>query len=757
MRALISGQAGLGLLFDEGRAYSFSVEFPEPRIVDNPSNVVMILRDSRDLRELDRVTRDHAVQELELAWYRDRGLQLSLILLDREEPIDVRREAVGALDECLEQPGVGEFIGDHLYSAPLPRTADLAGALGYAAEVKCTRASAFLLRLQSDQVEISARCEAWSRLGVTLFESAEEEGRFRAEAVRAGAFRLFVQERRRGDWALFQLLADPRFRGRARARGVFQQWAAPFRQSIVGTSFPVREEVEKEVTSTVEDVRRRRWLRGREVFQQVEKQKNAIKGLLERGNRELALRYTEDLISVQRADSEREHVAKSLCDLAQFAKRLGSAEVQLEFALRAIAEVPDDGWSHGTVGDAYRGVGEYQKALDAFHQAGVYGQVRSALLGRAEVLRDLGQLEEALQIFERCAAEFPEDIVSRNGRASALASSGRLEEALEAYDQLLRGPLFDSVSLTGRAEVLRDMGLLEEALEAFGAVVRDFPGEIIPRHARAEVLRELGRLSEAKEAFEAVCQQFPLSASGWTGVAKVLRDMGCFTEAAEEFKRITDVFPWDLTAYLALAETSKRQGQLTAAQTAYQEVLDRFPRNSTARNGLAAVEVALGDYDSAISRLPRGLPATVSEWVAYHIKGMAYLRSGQLQSALEIFEWGVQIQENPWSWQREYFKTALASARVQQRRYEEAVALVRDIGQVALKPVSHLVEMHAYGELGRQQEAAAAYEAIKDTASPVVLDLREILAERYVARKSRLSRTDTWVFSRECDALLLAA
>src|SRR5262249_24345001 len=161
------------------------------------------------------------------------------------------------------------------------------------------------------------------------------------------------------------------------------------------------------------------------------------KELLREGKSELALRFTEQLIQSQRTNSEPEHIAKSLCDLAQFAKQLGSAELQLEFATKAIGGSPDDAWSYATVGDACIQLGEYQRALDAYSRTGELGDRRLGLMGRAEALKDLGQLREALQVLDACIAEFPDDKVAVNSRAAAFADFGRFEDALAAYDLAL--------------------------------------------------------------------------------------------------------------------------------------------------------------------------------------------------------------------------------------------------------------------------------------------------------------------------------
>jgi hypothetical protein len=119
-----------------------------------------------------------------------------------------------------------------------------------------------------------------------------------------------------------------------------------------------------------------------------------------------------------------------------------------------------------------------------------------------------------------------------------------------------------------------------------------------------------------------------------------------------------------------------------------------------------------------------------------------------------MFEWG--STECPWVSQREYFKTALASLRIQQKRYEEVAPLVQKIIYPSIQPIAHVLIMHASGELGNTLLFKQSYESIRDIAAPVVIELRDALAKRY-RQQNTSTPPDSWFFLQECDSLLLAA
>jgi tetratricopeptide (TPR) repeat protein len=753
MKAILSGQTAVAVTIEDEHLYSISLNSPDSWTPRQGWELPCLFAHASDILRLENVSRSEVIDKLKSEWAQDRCLQLILILLDPEEESQTRLEAAECVDEFLKQDEVRKYVQNYLYSSPLPSTASLNSAIQLSIDSSLAHLTEFLRTLQSDQKEISERCAAWEALPISLFDNPSSKQDFYYEAVRHGAFRLFVTERQKKNLAVIQLLSHPHFRGRSKARKIFQTWAAPFKESVTSIEFE-SQEIEDDTLNEADTKRKKRFISGFDALEQVDKQKEAIKKHLRDGKQDLALRFTKDLIASQRRDSEPEHIAKSLCDLAQFAKGLGSPELQLEFALKAVAEAPGDAWSYATLGDAYRSLGEFQKAQDGYHTAGVLGNVCIALDGRAEVLKDLGQLNEALQLYEQCIQKFPDDLVPRNGRAAALAYSGRLQQALDAYDEILRMTPYDVVTNCGRAQVLRDMGRLDEALKEFDDLARSYPEEIIPQNARAEVLRELGEMEEAKSALVNIVKHFPLASDARIAYARILRDLGKYPEALDEYNRIIREFPLNCWAYAGVAETYKKIGTLPQALEAYERVIKLFPRVLYFRNGKASVLVAMGDYSNALRILPTNSPATQSEWIAYHIQGMAQMRSGELGKAERIFEWGVN--EIPWISQRAYFKTALATLRVQQKRYPEVFPLVQEIIHPSLEPIARALIMHASGELGDAPRFKQSYESIRNTSAPVVIELREALAGRY-RQQTAIALPDSWFFLHECDSLLLAA
>ena len=751
MKAIISGQAGRAILMDGDSFHSIeidSLEQVEPR---SYWEVRDFLGDASDAFLLRDTTREEAARHLEAAWRRDRTLQLALLLLDANEEEDLRKEAAECLEDLLASESDRERLADVLYSSPLPEKAEAAKMLEWAKEGGAL--AGFAAKLIADQPTISKWCGEWDAIPDEAFGGAKERHRMRLLAVKAGAFRLFVEEQGRGDAALLRLLISDEFKGKAAARKILQRWAGRFRSGVSNTNFPP---VAKEIAEEPARPRTRRKKRrsGHEVFLGVEAQKDAIKKALENGRRNVAMKYTQELVAWQRGNSQAEHISKSLCDLARYGKMLGDYSWHLELSRRATREMPTDSWAWAQVGDGFRLVGDYPSALNAYQTAGQLGDERIALCGRAEILKDYGQITEALQVYEACAARFPDDPVPLCGRASALASAGFLQKAISAYEAVLAKFPDYIIAETGLADVLGEIGHQQKALEMLDGLLVKHPNEEAPHCARAKLLRHLGRLEDSRAAYEAVIQRMPLSLYARNGRAKVLRDLGNLNDSLVAYEETIEKFERHPNAHYGRADVLKKLGRLDEAEVAYRDCIQRLPKNVTGCNGLASILVAKGRLDAALDILPDIEPASMGEWVGYHLRGVILLAQGDVDRAEKHFREG--LQELPWVRLRPMFRASLAGVKLRQHEYIEATNLVSDIPRGVILPVARLFALHAYGMLNNSVEAKTAYDVLNVICPPPLLSVKEALANRFILKHSTLL-DDASLYRQEWFAICVAA
>ena len=231
MKALVSGQAGLAVLFDGDHVSSLHYD-PEETVPRTNTDIPYLLAYATDVMELLDVTREAAVEALDLACRKDESLHLFLILLDGAADKEARHMAAECLEETLGDPGVFNFIGNRLYAAPLPEVSDLVGALIYADRVGSSRLANFLDELGSYQSDIRRWRAAWDSLPLELFARANTKEELGHLLVTSGTFRKFIQSDPEDiDSLLYGCLIDPTFQ------------ALPYHRTILtGISFlPLRQ------------------------------------------------------------------------------------------------------------------------------------------------------------------------------------------------------------------------------------------------------------------------------------------------------------------------------------------------------------------------------------------------------------------------------------------------------------------------------------------------------------------------------------
>ena len=764
MKAILSGQAGTAVCIENDGFFSVTLDSEEPLWVSrNKYDIPYLFFDYNDIFEDEFKSRSEVIEKLEIAWGQDRGLQLTLIALDNKEYKDIRIEAIECLNNLFDKPEVREYVENRLYSAPMPYNADLKGAISLSEENCLETARKFFSGILNDQDEISKRCDAWNNLPDDIFsETVGNKKDFYLEVVRYGAFRLFAKERDNKDSALYQLLIHPHFRGTSAARTIFGQWAAPFKSSSK-IEFGEQESNKDYNNNAVHDFKK--YIYPQDAREQAEKQKNAIKNLILKGNFDKAITYTNELIENQRKISEPKHIAMSLCDLAQFSKKIiGNPELQAKFAELAIKEDSDDSWSYSTLGDAYRLLAKYEDARKMYETAICKSDnnIESKIVafnGHAEIFKNLGQLEEAIKFYKQCIDDYGNDMVSKTAYATGLAHYGRFEEALAMYNEVIQEhPIEENlISRFGRATVLNEIGKKDEALEEIQSISYKKNNDILKRIAY--FLRDYGKLEEAEKISSNLIRQdsdqdysiYEIKALH----AKILGDLGKFDNAIKENENNINDSPLSPWSYSCNAEIYKKMGDMKKALEAYDLFISKFPNNGFCRNGRASVLVALGRYQEAIEMLnEKEKPASKSEWVAYHIKGMAFLRRGELTEAEKIFEWG--LRECSWISQREYFKTALASLRIRQEKYHEAISLVEEINNPFVKSVANVIVLHASGELGNKDLFMKSYEAFSDTnSSDKIIELRDVMKKKYIEKNNIYTNEE--IYLKECDILIAAA
>jgi tetratricopeptide (TPR) repeat protein len=718
MNAIVSGRSGRALILDGESLKSFDLDAPSTIVSRHRSDLPYLFGEAADLRTIENTTIESVERELRMDCHFTWALDLALISLDAEIEDDIRSDALEDLEQLLAESATRQRLENVLYSKPLPEDADLKGALDHCDPQALSIVFGFLKRLEERQPSILSVHHAWEIIPTRTFGGQENRETFEHVAVKEGLFHSLATLDTVASISSFQLKAGltPSIQRLPNHRQVLLAWTAPFRGTRE-TPNVVKEEEEPSLEE--EQFRKRHRIDRRAVFREAVKKKSIIVEAMRRRDLARVDDLVDELVAYHQSYSESQHTAKSLCDLAMEAKAIGLKLLQLSLTERSISIAPGDGWSWVQHADALLGLERLDEALKAYDQAEVFGKDVMAKTGRAEVLKAKGQFAAALAMFDEIIRQHPEDVVAKNGRAEVLKAQGQFLAALAAFDEVIRQHPEDVVAKNGRAEVFKAQGQFPAALAAFDEVIRQHPEDMVAKTGRAEVLKTQGQYTAALAIFDEIIRQDPEDVVAKTGRAEVL----------------------------------KAQGHFAAALTAFDEVIRQHPHEPVTRNGRSCVLVALGRYDEALESLPTTAPIAFEGWIAYHIKGMCLLRTGETAKALKIFNDG--LQNCPFSLQTEYFRSALALSWLRGQDFRKAGETLDVITSPLLQQSANVIRIHAFGAQGNRQRALKAYEDLAAAPHLLTDELTQELHHQYVLLEEP-TKDEEWIFDREVRIFLRA-
>jgi tetratricopeptide (TPR) repeat protein len=638
----VSGQLGRALFGEGGKYYVAGAEHPERPVECRPPDLSTFFRYGAEFTALPDAHPDWVAVALRFRTSAHRALSLVLSGMDVELDNDTRSLAIEASEELLRQEPVYHFVRARLLARPVPSTADMEGARLLAEYTHSTVVESLYRDVRDARDIIPVLLESWREAALGLFASRDEEDAAEKLLIEAGVFADVIHAVSHGDAnRLNNSIVTHGLNSELKERlPQVTHILNALRSTIVEKKAFKTEQVagagREETTATRPQKKRRgarvigelrnAFRRGREekrskkfrateAKEKVDNQIEAIEEQIHRGNIDRAERYLQDLIDFQVAHSEREHLAMSLCSLAKTAMDAHALDLA-------------------------------ERMLDYAFNAGL----NDAVIWRtkAELLKTMGRLSNALTTYDDAARLFFNDVITRRGRAEVLKEMGRLDDALAAYDEAVALFHEDAVTLSGRAEVLKEMGRLDEALQV------------------------------------------------------------------------------------------------------YEETARLFPADQVARNGSANLLMLLNRIDDARRLLTKEHPTSREDWIGYHILSMSYLKTAEIDEAIERLAYG--LENAPWATVKVYFASALSVARIRKRQFAEAEAVLKS-NVVSLDLFQRQKRLallgHSLAGQGKRDEAVATLASIGPTTNSRLQTLREDVILRF----NLPPKTDAVISSEEAAAL----
>ena len=260
--------------------------------------------------------------------------------------------------------------------------------------------------------------------------------------------------------------------------------------------------------------------------------------------------------------------------------------------------------------DVARGIalersGDFSGALSSYARAEeVAGDCYPATLGRARMLVELGNGEDALMALAALSPTIADGVAGRRIKAQALYAAGRWDEALPLITAALLDDPLDSRFALMRAHLLVERGEYKQAAPLLDAYASINPGD------------RLYILLRARSAMESAKNRSSAAAALRQGLERYPNDMEMALYAAEVF--------WG-------GAPDEKAEAVLFAQKAY----DADPSQTRALKILLYADLAAGDYAKAASRadaiLAVGAPFPDTESLY-----RAYRGAGRLEDASRL-------------------------------------------------------------------------------------------------------------------------
>jgi arylsulfatase A-like enzyme/Tfp pilus assembly protein PilF len=218
-------------------------------------------------------------------------------------------------------------------------------------------------------------------------------------------------------------------------------------------------------------------------------------------------------------------------------------------------------------GDAARAVPGLGKLARSYPDSPIF----QATYARA--LKDAGRVRDALDIYRRAVARWPDDASMYHDLAVAAAAAGRSDEASRAEQAALALDPSDGSAANGLGLLEASKGRAREAADAFEHAVAADPNNAVYWTNLGNARRDGGNSAGAEEAYRSALEHNPRSADAANGIGVLLVQRGRASDAISWFERALAGDDTFADAHLNLGIAYQQTGQRDKAAEHYRRVL----------------------------------------------------------------------------------------------------------------------------------------------------------------------------------------
>ncbi len=451
-----------------------------------------------------------------------RALTLTIGGLDSELSDDTRLLSIEAAEELLSDDYINKFVKRRLLAFPLPNQADVNGAISFSNQTKAKTVHSIFDKVAKAQSYIKKIADISNEVMLKFFDTEEERENAIKILIGIGFFgdvisSIAFEDAEKLDSLIISYGLNSELKKKLnKGTQILNQIKKRISSEIAPEAEKIRYAKDEnkhkparkkspaidriyELITTFEKEEKKRKEKSSsiEIKDRIDKQIDAIKSSICKGRLHQASKYIYELVKFNLTFSNKEQVAKTLCNISKTAMDYN----KIDFAEQLI---------------------KYSYLL------GVYDAV--IWCAHAELYKLKAQLDQALVLYNETIDRFPDDVVAQTGKAEVLKAKGC------------------------KAEVLKAKGLFDEALRLYNEIIERFPDNVVARNGKCSLLILLDRAEEARSI---LLLDHPISHQDWIGyhiIAMSYLKEGDFDAAIKRFKYGLKKNPWfDQKEYFSTA------------------------------------------------------------------------------------------------------------------------------------------------------------------------------------------------------------
>ena len=255
-----------------------------------------------------------------------------------------------------------------------------------------------------------------------------------------------------------------------------------------------------------------------------------------------------------------------------------------------------------------------------------------------------GRTEIAINLIREAISLSPESSNILCDLGDIFRALGRFEESIQVYQRAMvvgskSAEIYNAIGLT-----FKDSGKTEEAIQAYQKAIRIDPDYVEAYNNLGNSFKADRRFKEALQAFQQALKLNPNIAEIHNNLGTVLKITGKIEEAIGAYKTAIEINPDYPHAYSNLGVAYAELRHFEEALQAFQQAIRINPKHSQTYSDIGVSFAGLGQFDKAINSCKRAIELDGHNYEAYNNLGNIYNELGQPEDALQVFQKALAIK-----------------------------------------------------------------------------------------------------------------